>query len=291
MVRVEGTSVAARTGKDSQNGGRPRAPAPPADGSEYVFRNRAAWDKWAPQHAARARAAWIDAELRWGLWDTPESELRLISELDSTVDAVELGSGTAAVSAWLARQGGRPVAVDISQEQLKIAEQLQYETGISFPLICANAEEVPFDEESFDLAVSEYGASLWCNPRRWLPEAHRLLRPDGRLVFFTNGAMLMACTPTDGGGAQDQLVRDYFSRYRVEFPDEETVEFHLTHGHWIRLLRATGFVLENLIEVRPPVGAKSRFDFVSLEWARRWPSEEIWIARKSGDPVEGVRAQ
>jgi SAM-dependent methyltransferase len=176
----------------------------------------------------------------------------------------------------------RPVAVDISQAQLKTAERLQYELGVSFPLICANAEEMPFDESSFDVAVSEYGVSLWCNPRRWLPEAHRLLRAGGQLIFFTSGAMLMACTPPDGAAAGARLVRDYFSPYRVEFPGDVSVEFHLTHGHWVRMLRKSGFVLENLIEVRPPQGAKPRFEFVSLEWARRWPSEEIWVARKTG---------
>jgi hypothetical protein len=101
------------------------------------------------------------------------------------------------------------------------------------------------------------------------------------LVFFTNSAFLMACTALDGSPAKDRLVRDYFSPYRVEFEGAESFEFHLTHGHWVRLLRACGFVLENLIEVRPPPTAKARFDYVSLDWARRWPSEEIWIARKA----------
>ena len=192
--------------------------------NEYIERNRAAWDRWAPQHAPRARKAWEETELRWGLWDTPESELQLLRDLPAKTDAIELGCGTA--------------------------------------------------------AISEYGASVWCNPRRWLPEAHRLLRPEGQLIFFTNGAILMACTPTDGGAAGDRLVRDYFSKYRVEFPGEGGVEFHLTHGHWVRLLRSTGFVLENLIEVRPLPKTKPRFALVSLEWARRWPSEEIWVARK-----------
>jgi len=254
-------------------------PAHPAT-NEYIERNRAAWDRWAPQHAPRARKAWEETELRWGLWDTPESELQLLRDLPAKTDAIELGCGTAAISAGLARRNIRPVAVDISREQLKIAEQLQYEFRLSFPLIDANAEEVPFDDASFDVAISEYGASVWCNPRRWLPEAHRLLRPKGHLIFFTNGAILMACTPTDGGAAGDRLVRDYFSKYRVEFPGEGGVEFHLTHGHWVRLLRSTGFVLENLIEVRPRPETKPRFALVSLEWARRWPSEEIWVARK-----------
>jgi SAM-dependent methyltransferase len=285
VARVRAQPPGSRERAGQGNG---RAPAPPRAAAEldYIERNREAWDKWASEHAARARTTWLDTELRWGLWNTPESELRLLGALDPRFDAIELGSGAAAISAWLARHGGRPVAVDISQEQLKIAERLQHETGVSFPLIPANAEEVPFDEESFDLAVSEYGASLWCNPRRWLPEAHRLLRSDGYLVFFTNGAMLMACTPVEGAEPQDQLVRPYFSPYRVEFPQEGTVEFHLTHGHWVRLLRATGFVLENLIEVRPPAGATPRFPFVSLDWARRWPSEEIWVARKTGPALD-----
>ena len=144
-------------------------------------------------------------------------------------------------------------------------------------------KQVPFDDDSFDLAVSEYGASVWCNPRRWLPEAYRLLRPEGRLIFFTNSALMLTCTPPDGGTAGDRLVRDYFGRYRVEFePEEAFVQFHLTHGFWIRLLRAAGFVIDDLIETRPHPAAKAHFDLVSPEWAQRWPSEEIWVAHKAG---------
>jgi SAM-dependent methyltransferase len=254
---------------------RPSTPLP-----DYARRNQQAWDRRASAAATTGKKAWLEAELRWGLWDTPESELRLLADLEKGTDVIELGCGTAAISAWLTRLGHRAVAVDLSPAQLNTAENLQREFGVTFPLIWANAEEVPFDRESFDLVISEYGASLWCNPRRWLPEAHRLLRPGGRLVFFTNGAMLMACTPPDGSPADQILVRDYFSRYRVEFLGDPAVEFHLTHGHWIRLLRGTGFVIEDLIEIRPPRNAKPRFDFVSLEWARRWPSEEIWVAGK-----------
>jgi hypothetical protein len=79
----------------------------------------------------------------------------------------------------------------------------------------------------------------------------------------------------------DRLVRDYFARYRVEFEPQGSVEFHLPHGYWIRLLRATGFVIDNLIEVQPPPSAKPSFDLVTPEWAQRWPSEEIWIAHKA----------
>jgi SAM-dependent methyltransferase len=215
------------------------------------------------------------------MWGIPESQLRLVEELRPNADVIELGCGSASISAWLGRRGLRPVAVDFSRAQLQIAERLQHELGPSFPLVYADAEAVPFDSDSFDLAVSEYGASLWCDPRKWLPEAHRLLRPYGQLIFVTNSPLLMACTPADGGPAGQVLVRDYFTGYRTEFPGEDAVEFHLMHSHWVRLLRANGFVLENLIEVRPPHGATPRFEFTSVEWARRWPSEEIWVARKT----------
>jgi SAM-dependent methyltransferase len=257
----------------------PKRPRQPRD---YVELNRQAWDRWAPQHTARGRKAWEAPDLPWGLWDMPESELRLLRDLPPRADVIELGCGTGAVSAWLARRGMRPVGVDISRAQLDTAEQLQRTYGLSFPLVCANAEEVPFDNGSFDVAISEYGASLWCDPRHWLPEAHRLLRPGGLLLFFANAAFLMACTPQDGGAATDVLLRDYFSGYQLEFLEENAIEFHLSHGHWIRLLRATGFTVENLVEVRPTRDATPRFAFVSVEWARRWPSEEIWIARKAG---------
>jgi hypothetical protein len=101
------------------------------------------------------------------------------------------------------------------------------------------------------------------------------------LVFVTNGAVLVSCTPDDGGPAGRRLVRDYFSRYRIEYEGSDAVEFHLTHGHWVRLLRANGFVLENLIETRPPRKATPRFPFASADWAQLWPSEEIWVARKA----------
>ena len=68
------------------------------------------------------------------------------------------------------------------------ARALQLEFGLEFPLLHGNAEEVPFPDGSFDLAISEYGASIWCDPYRWIPEAARLLRSGGELVFLVTGS-------------------------------------------------------------------------------------------------------
>lgn len=251
--------------------------------ADYLERNKAAWDSWAPSHLIPARRAWQEDELSWGIWGISERDLRLIEALPSDADVIELGCGTAAISAGLARRGARPVAVDFSSRQLKTAEDLQRYHGVSFELLHANAEDVHYESASFDLALSEYGVSLWSDPRRWLPEANRLLRPDGLLVFFTSSSLLITCTSLDGSTSEQRLVRDYFGRFRVEFDSAGPVEFHLGHGLWIGLLREFGFVVERLQEVQPPASATSRVSVASLEWARRWPSEDVWVVRKVAD--------
>jgi SAM-dependent methyltransferase len=254
-----------------------------ADLPDYVARNRAAWDSWAPEWVASAERNWAQADPTWGIWDIPESELHMFPEDLEGKDAVELGCGTGYVSAWLARRGARPVGIDNSERQLETARRLQREHGLDFPLIHGNAESVPLPDASFDLAISEYGAAIWADPYRWVPEAARLLRPGGDLVFMRNSSILMLfVADEDGVPATECLRRPYFGMHRFEWPDDPSVEFHLTHGDWLRLLLANGFEVLDLIEIQAPEGATTRFDFVTPEWARRWPSEEVWKARKRG---------
>ena len=137
------------------------------------------------------------------------------------LDTVELGCGTAYVSAWLAQRGARPVAVDPTPGQLTIAAACQAELGLSFPLIQAAGEAVPLPDASFDLAISEYGAAIWADPYRWIPEAARLLRPGGQLIFLGNSSLLMLCVPDlDGEAATEHLRRPQFGMHRFEWPDD-----------------------------------------------------------------------
>ena len=249
---------------------------------DHVLRNRVAWDRWAGQFVESGRKAWQQKEPSWGTWNVPESEAHILPDTVKGLDVIELGCGTAYISAWLTRLGARVTAIDNSEEQLKTAQALQSEHHLSFKLIHGNAEQVPLPDESFDLAISEYGAAIWCDPYKWIPESARLLRPDGRLIFLQHSVILFLCmTDNDGIPAAPQLLRDYFGMHRFQFPDGEgSVEFHLGYGDMIRLLRKSGFEVENLIELRPHEGATTSWPFVKSDWARRWPSEEIWMARK-----------
>jgi len=249
---------------------------------EHVRRNRVAWDAWASEYVRPGETAWASQNPTWGIWGVPESDLKMLPEDLAGKDAIELGCGTAYVSAWLARRGARVVGIDNSEAQLATARRLQHQHGLDLLLIHGNAEEVPYPDASFDFAISEYGACLWADPQDWVPEAARLLRPGGRLVFLVNSFLMALCTPEeDGVAATNRLLRPAFGIYRLEWPGESGVEFHLSHGDWIRLLRRSGFEIEDLIEVRPPETAtETRYPFVTLDWAKQWPCEEVWKVRK-----------
>jgi SAM-dependent methyltransferase len=210
----------------------------------------------------------------------PESELRALPDV-ADKDVIELGCGTAYFSAWLARRGARPVGVDVTPAQLDTARAMQAKHGLEFPLLLESAESVPLPDASFDLALSEYGASIWADPAKWVPEAARLLRPGGELVFLVNGRIQTLCFPDDDAEPVTTAFRQvYFRDPRHAWPDGG-VNFFLAYGEWIRLLRANGFDVVDLIEVQAPEGApENRHGLADPAWSRKWPVEEIWRARK-----------
>lgn len=250
--------------------------------SDDVRQNVAYWtDRNAEYTDASAERAWAAEEISWGVWQTPESQLNILGDVGG-LDIVELGCGTAYFSAWLARRGARVVGVDPTPAQLETARRLQRETGLEFRLIEAPGEDVPLPDASFDIVHSEYGASIWADTYKWIPEASRLLRPGGRLVFLRNSTLQLLCMELDG--VVERLVRGQRDLHRLEWEDTKEVEFHLPHGKLIDLLHENGFALDRLIELYPPPGAKTHeyYGYVTVEWAEKWPSEELWVATKSG---------
>jgi SAM-dependent methyltransferase len=256
-----------------------------AETPDYVLLNRHHWTKSNARYTdGRAEEAWAQPDISWGVWDTPESAVNVLPDVKGK-DVVELGCGTAYVGAWLKLRGARRVVgVDITRAQLATAQRLSRKTGIGLELVEANAEVVPLRDKSFDLVVSEYGASIWCDPYKWIPEAARLLRSGGELVFLRNSTLSMLCMP-DTGKVVETLQRSQRGMNRLDWTEgDPEVEFHLGAGDLIRLLRANGFEVLDLVELFAPEGAKdhAEYSYVPADWARRWPSEEIWRARKRG---------
>jgi SAM-dependent methyltransferase len=248
---------------------------------DHVLANRAGWDADADNWVERGRVNWSADQITWGIWGVPERELDLLPDPDG-LDVVELGCGTGYISSWLARRGARPVAVDNSLRQLRTAQRFQDEFAAVFPLVHADAERPPFRDGAFDLAISEYGAAIWCDPYRWIPEAARLLRTGGTLVFLGHSYVSMLTFPDEDLPASESLQRPHFGMHRFTWAEEDgTVEFAIPHGEMIRLLRSSALDVEDLVEIRAPQNAVTPTDpLATVEWARKWPIEEVWKARR-----------
>jgi ubiquinone/menaquinone biosynthesis C-methylase UbiE len=241
--------------------------------------NRDLWTHINHQHTdADARRAWQQTGVRWGLFAIDDQKLGALGDVDG-LDVAELGCGTAFFSAALARAGARPIGVDVTHAQLRTAQRCQQEFGLRFPLVEADAEHVPLADGSFDLVVSEYGASLWCDPERWITEAARLLRDSGRLVFLTNSVLSALCVPAESGVASEKLLRAQRDLGRVQWPGGG-IEHHTSHGKWIDILKRNGFVVDALHELYAPNDATTPqyYEIVSADWARQWPVEDLWVA-------------
>src|SRR4029077_4986878 len=208
---------------------------------DHVPRNRAVWDRWAEEYAGPGLRGWAQPEPSWGIWQIPEARTGVLPADLAGLDSIELGCGTGDVSAWLGRPGAAAGGRDNSAAQLATARQLQDRFELRYPLIHASAERAPLADARFDLAISEYGASIWCDPYAWIPEAARLLRPGGQLIFLVNSALLMLAVPDeDDQPATDRLLRPYFGMHRFEWPDDESVDVHLGPGQMIPLARRCG---------------------------------------------------
>jgi SAM-dependent methyltransferase len=246
--------------------------------SDYV-RNRAYWDRESDSYQATHREHIGRPEPRWGLWQLPESELRILGDVGGK-DVLELGCGAAQWSILLAGQGARLVGVDNSERQLEHARLALEEAGLDFPLVHAPAEAVPLPDASFDVVFADHGANRFADPYAWVPEAARLLRPGGLLAFSGSTPFEALCWDKEADRMGTELKRDYFGLHRIE-DAAGPIEYELQYGDWIRLFRENGFEIEELREIRPPEGAESTYRSPEeTEWARSWPMEQIWIVRR-----------
>jgi ubiquinone/menaquinone biosynthesis C-methylase UbiE len=200
------------------------------------------------------------------------------------LDVLELGCGACQFGIKVASRGGRLVGLDVSVTQLRQGRANMDETGIRFPLVQGSSEELPFASERFDLVCCDHGATSFTDPHFTIPEVARVLRAGGTLVFNHATPIVWMTWPDDDHPADRTLHRPYFDMGRTEVKDETgtAIEWQLTYGDWIRLFRSCGFVVEDLIELRPaPDAATTYKDYAPVGWARDFPGEHIWKVRKA----------
>ncbi len=251
---------------------------------DHVTINRDVWDADAANWVAMGERHWQFKTPVWGNWGISEDKLGLLPRDMTGMKAVELGCGTGYVSAWMAQRGARVTGIDVSPRQLATARRLASEHDADITFIEGNAEETGLPTESFDYAISEYGAAIWCPPEVWLQEAWRLLKPGGRLAFLGNHPLMILCTPQSGADTENVLHRPYKGMTGADWTEVEIdpsgVSFNLTMADWMALFAQIGFTVTGYNELYAPQDAQGARGGVPAEWAKIYPSEQVWHLQK-----------
>ncbi|MFJ4913692.1 MULTISPECIES: class I SAM-dependent methyltransferase [unclassified Streptomyces] len=231
-----------------------------ADVAESSRASRGWWDRNADEYQNEHGTFLGDDRFVWGPEGLDETEAGLLGPLDDLagLDILEIGAGAAQCSRWLAAQGARPVALDLSHRQLQHGLRIG---GV--PLVQADAGVLPFRDGSFDLACSAYGAVPFvADPVQVFREVHRVLRPGGRWVFSVTHPVRWAF-PDEPGPEGLSVAASYFDRTPYVEQDENGdavyVEHHRTLGDRVRDVVAGGFRLVDLVEPEWP-------EWNSQEW-------------------------
>ncbi|MDQ6817730.1 MAG: class I SAM-dependent methyltransferase [Actinomycetota bacterium] len=174
-------------------------------------------------------------------------------------EALEIGAGTGYFSLNLlqARAVRAATCTDISPGMLRALEENAHRLGLSVRTEQADAESLPFGDESFDLVLGHAVLHHLPGLERAFTELHRVLRPGGRLVFAGEPSRFgdrLARAPKRAGVAMAPLWRSLLRCREAPPPRwqdgsqgedhalEWLVDIHaFTPGELARYARTAGF--------------------------------------------------
>ncbi|MFJ3670259.1 class I SAM-dependent methyltransferase [Streptomyces sp. NPDC090106] len=239
--------------------------------------NRRLWNRisssYQREHDPRIGAA----PRLWGMYSIPDAQVRALGEVKGK-RVLELGCGAGQWSRALAAEGATVIGLDLSEAQLAAAGGAM--GADRYPLVQGAAEHLPFADGSFDLVFCDFGGLSWAPAHLAVPQAARVLRPGGRLVFNVASPWFEACYDEEARRVTTTLQRDYFGLDAIAEGDGAT-SYQLTYGDWVRVLTGAGLVIDDLIESRPAPGTPNGYNETDPpDWARHWPAELLWVTHK-----------
>lgn len=153
----------------------------------------------------------------------------------STQRVLDLGCGAGHTALAIAPHVAHVTAVDVTPDMLETAARLAEQRGaFNIAFQHADAAELPFPSEHFDLVTSRVAAHHFAEPMKALAEVRRVLRPGGRFVLVD--AISPEEAPQDTFLNCFELLRDasHVRDWRI--------------SEWLRMLSDTGFAGPALVE-------------------------------------------
>ncbi len=250
---------------------RPDAPTPPALAplADAGYREvpaaatersgRLWWDANAADYLAEHGSFLGDDDFCWCPEGVREADAHLLGEVVGR-RVLEVGSGAAQCSRWLAAHGAEVVATDVSGSMLAAGAAVDRRDPARprLPLVQADARHLPFPDASFDVAFTAYGAVPFVPDARAVhAEAARVLRPGGRWVCSVSHPVRWAF-PDDPGPRGLTSDRSYFDRRPYVETDARGgvlyAEYHRTIGDHVADIVAAGLVIDAVVEPEWPEG-------------------------------------
>jgi len=103
---------------------------------------------------------------------------------DARGRVVEIGAGTGVNLEHYPRSIDELVCTEPEEPMAKRLRRKAAGSGLNISVVHAGAEELPFDDDSFDTAVATLVLCTVTDPAESLRELARVLRPGGRLLFI-----------------------------------------------------------------------------------------------------------
>ena len=222
--------------------------------------NRADWDAYADEYQQLHGGFLGDVGFVWGPEGHQEAELQVLGPVEQLAGRIvlELGSGAGQCARWLRSVGATSYGLDLSERQLQHSRRIDEETGIGVPSVCGTATTLPFDDATFDIVFSSFGALQFvADADLMVEEVARVLRPGGTFAFSVTHPVRWSM-PDDAGPEGLTIVSSYWDRTPYVEEDDaglpRYVEHHRTIGDWVALLSAAGFCLTAMHEPQWPEG-------------------------------------
>ena len=102
----------------------------------------------------------------------------------TTPDVIDVGCGAGHTTIAVAPYSQTVIAFDLTPKMLEQVESFVKEQGLlNVETRAGDVEQLPFEDQTFDIVVSRYSAHHWPNPTAALHECRRVLKPNGRFIL------------------------------------------------------------------------------------------------------------